>query len=96
MSYLFLLCQNCSSSIFGYLVRSFNFFEVVGHSSRSVVCAFHLQSIQRSTLVSGIFFCGKVLPSDSRRASCQLMAKECALSTGNLAVSMMLTQEHCG
>ena len=56
----------------------------------SVVCPLSmlavLRSVLRSTLVSGTFFHGKAFPSsaDSRRLSCQLLGKECALSSGKL------------
>ena len=42
--------------------------------------------VLRWILASGTFYCGIELPSsaDSRRASCQLLAKECALNAGKL------------
>ena len=43
-------------------------------------------AVPRSTLSSGTFFRGKKFPSsaDTRRASCQLLAKEWSLDTGKL------------
>ena len=54
--------------------------------SQSVACPLRMQGVPGLTLTSGSFFHGKVFPSlaISRRASCQLLVKEYALSTGNL------------
>ena len=53
---------------------------------RSVACPLIMQAVPRLTLTSGTFFHGEVFPSsaDSGRASCQLLAKEYALSAGKL------------
>ena len=49
-------------------------------------CLLPIEAAPRSTLASHTFFRGEVSPSptESRRASCQLMVKEWALNTGKL------------
>ena len=51
---------------------------------KTLVFCENFMSTEMFTLCT--FFCGKIFPSsaDSRRASCQLLAKECSLNTGKL------------
>ena len=58
----------------------------LGAVAWSVASPLSIQAVQRLTLASATFFGGKLFPSsaDSRRASCQLLAKNLALNTGKL------------
>ena len=57
-----------------------------GAVDRSVACPLRKQRFRDRSSRPAHSFVEKLLPSsaDSRRASCQLMEKECALNTGKL------------
>ena len=54
--------------------------------AQSVGCLLHMQVALRLTLASCTFFCGDFSPSstESRKASCQLLAKECTAKSDEI------------
>ena len=94
--------EHCCSSLLVYSI----IFPICrsGAVARSEACSFGMQAAPSSIPTPGIFFRGDLVMKEFlrpfsflrwyKKSSCQLLAKECALSTGKLP--RRLAQEQCG